>query len=128
MSCWILCCPYSVGKFGFTMIGETNAPTAPDMQLANMIRLVMSNRFEGGYHNAAYLAGQLSINVLPMAHSTLPAITQPNPYNINNLSATPMQTRTQLIEIFIWLCLHLVLGDTDRVRNLLGRLRLGGIS
>lgn len=45
ISSWIFCCPYSIGKFAFTIMGETNAPTAPDMQLANIIRLVMSNLF-----------------------------------------------------------------------------------
>ncbi len=45
ISSWILRWPYSIGKFAFTIMGDTNAPTAPDIQLANIIRLVMSNLF-----------------------------------------------------------------------------------
>lgn len=90
------------------MKGDRNAPIAPDMQFANTIRLVTNNRCSGGYQIAEYLAGQLRINVLPMATRQLPAMTQPNPFRISNLRATPMQTSTQLSDTYLKIDILLV--------------------
>jgi hypothetical protein len=81
------------------MYGEMNAPIAPEMQLANIIKLVISTLLFVPYQAALYLAGQFKINPLVSAASVLPIITHANPSNINNLNPRPIQTIIQFIEI-----------------------------
>ncbi len=75
------------------------APIAPEMQLANITKLVISTLLLGPYQAALYFAGQFKINPFVSAAKVFPIITHTNPYNINNLNPNPIQTIIQFIDI-----------------------------